>query len=74
MTREEREELWSLKNLWDSETQRLYDETYNRVYRQEMNRRPEDKPRHWYEADAMALATNMAEDAVNDHLNPNEVT
>ena len=70
MTREEREELWSLKNLWDSETQRLYDETYNRVYRQEMNRYNEQKPRHWYEADALALATNMAEDAVNDHLNP----
>ena len=58
---------------WDVHAQRIYDETYNKVYRQEMNRRPEDKPRHWYEADAMALATNMAEDAVNDHLNPNEV-
>ena len=73
MTRQEREELWSNRVSWDIKTQQLYDETYNKVYRQEMNRRPEDKPRHWYEADALALATNMAEDAVNDHLNPNEV-
>ena len=75
MTRQEREELWSNHLSWDIKTQQLYDETYNKVYRQEMNRYNEQKPRHWYEADALALATNMAEDAVNEHLtkNPNEV-
>ena len=53
---------------WSVHTQRIYDETYNKVYRQQMSRRTEDKPLHWYQAQAVALATNMAEDAVDNYL------
>ena len=64
---------------WSVHAQRIYDETYDRVYRQEMNRREVSvrngwitggmvKPRTWYEAEAQDLATNMAGDAVDNYL------
>ena len=53
---------------WNTEANKIYDEAYNKVYRQAMAGRPEDKPRHWYKAEAQELATNMAEDAVKEYL------
>ena len=53
---------------WDVHTQRIYDETYNKVYRAEMNRFRDQSPRPWYEAEAEALATNIAEDALDNYL------
>ena len=69
MTRTEREKLWNNRVNWDTKTQQLYDETYDKVYRNEMNRfRNSDKPLPWFDAEALALATNMAEDAVDNYL------
>ena len=57
-----------LEKEWDAETNRIYDETYNKVYRNEMRRFRDQRPRPWYEAESQELATNMAEDAVKEYL------
>jgi hypothetical protein len=53
---------------WNDSANKIYDETYNRVYRQAMAGRPEDRPRPWYEEEAQELAITMAEDAVKEYL------
>ena len=55
---------------WSVHAHKIYDETYDKVYRHEMARFSEmiDAPRTWYEEAAQELATNMAEDAVDNYL------
>ena len=52
----------------DEEVDQIYDNVYNKTYRNEMTRFLEQNPRPWYEAEAQRLATNMAEDAVDKYL------
>jgi len=56
------------KKYWSKMADKIYDETYNKTYRDVMANFQEQKPRPWYEAEAQQLATNLAEDAVDEYL------
>ena len=56
------------KKYWDQECDRIYDETYEKFYKQYMSLRDPDevkKGRHQWEAEASDFGISSAEDAVD---------
>ena len=59
------------KKYWDQECERIYDETYEKIYKEHMSLRDPDgvkKGRHRWESEATDLGINYAEDAVDKYL------
>jgi len=53
---------------WDAEANRIYHETWNKVYKDHMNRWRDQQPKPWHQEEGSELATNLAEDAVKEYL------
>ena len=53
---------------WDTETHRIYDDTYAKTYKHHMKQWTGEPDRFQYEAQGVDLAINQAEDVVKEYL------
>ena len=60
-----------LEKYWDEDADRIYDETYEKIYKEHMSLRDPNevkKGRHQWEAEALDLGTTYAGRAVDEYL------
>jgi len=56
------------KKFWNKKCDRIYDETYEKIYKSQMEKWDQDVPKNWHQESCETLATNLAEDAVDEYL------
>ena len=56
------------EKFWNKKCDKIYDETYEKIYKSEMEKWDGIRPKNWYQEDCQTLAINLAEDAVDEYL------
>ena len=56
------------EKFWNKKCDKIYDETYEKIYKSEMEKWDGIRPKNWHQEDCQTLAINLAEDAVDEYL------